>query len=341
MSVFKVITKKEDWLEKLKTFKSDWYHSWSYHEMAFKRNEGKPILFVMTDNANESIAIPLLLRSIEGYEQYNDMTSVYGYPGFLISSINAETLYDPFIEKIKIWSNKNNVVSIFSRLNSLLVSADKINGAIPHGETVLIDLSSSEDEQRARYRSVHRNLLVRLEKNDFKSNWSNKSESVDDFKNIYRKNMETLGADDFYFFDDLYFDDLLNSSEFNVRIYNVWQNKTKVCSGLFIFYDDIVQYHLSGVLQQYKNFSPTLMLIDQARKDATKLGYKYLHLGGGLGAEKDGLFNFKFGFSKKSLNFYFFKMVVDISAYKKLSNLPVSASIPSTGYFPLYRKIRE
>ena len=85
MSEFRVITKKEDWLEELKTFKSDWYHSWSYHEMAFKRNEGQPILFAMTNSANESIAIPLLLRSIEGYEQYKDMTSVYGYPGFLIS----------------------------------------------------------------------------------------------------------------------------------------------------------------------------------------------------------------------------------------------------------------
>ena len=77
------------------------------------------------------------------------------------------------------------------------------------------------------------------------------------------------------------------------------------------------------------------MLIDQARKDASKLGYKYLHLGGGLGAEKDGLFNFKFGFSKKTINFYLFKMVVDIDTYKKLSNIPVSASIPNTGYFPL------
>jgi lipid II:glycine glycyltransferase (peptidoglycan interpeptide bridge formation enzyme) len=285
--------------------------------------------------------MPLLIRDIQGCEQYRDMTSVYGYPGFLLSSDIAKDLYDSFTEQLNIWSNENGIVSIFSRLNSLLVDASELTGCFPSGETVVIDLSINEDEQKKRYRKNYRNLLRRLEKDGFKADWSNSKESVDDFKSIYLETMKGLGAGDYYFFDDAYYDDLLKSSGFEVRIYNVWLNEIKVCSGMFVFCDDIVQYHLSGTLQDYKDLAPTRMLIDQARKDATKLGFKYLHLGGGLGGSRDSLFNFKYGFSKDSIEFYVFKMITNIDVYKQLSNLSETDAIPESGYFPLYRKVNE
>ena len=337
MTEFKVVTAKNDWLNELGNFKSDWYHSWSYHEMAFKRNQGKPILFVMNNNDNERIAIPFLLRDIQGDNKYKDLTSVYGYPGFLFSNFNSKKLYDTFIKHLKSWSIENNIVSIFSRLNSLLIDAKDLKKCKSYGETVVVNLELDENKQKKFYRSVHRNLLRRLEKDGFKADWSNSQESIDDFKLIYKKNMIDLKADSYYFFDNSYFGELLNSDEFEVRIYNVWYDKLKVCSGLFVYKNDIVQYHLSGTLKKFKKSSPTLMLIDQARQDASELKFKYLHLGGGLGGQKDGLFNFKYGFSKKSIKFYFFKMIVNIEAYKKLSNLSDSMPIPDHGYFPLYR----
>jgi lipid II:glycine glycyltransferase (peptidoglycan interpeptide bridge formation enzyme) len=153
--------------------------------------------------------------------------------------------------------------------------------------------------------------------------------------------MKDLNAGDYYFFDDAYYDSLINSSDFEVKIYNVWLNEIKVCSGMFVFCDDIVQYHLSGTLPEYKALAPTRMLIDQARKDATALGYKYLHLGGGLGGGRDSLFNFKYGFSKNSIEFYVFKMITNTNAYKKLSYLSETDTIPESGYFPLYRKVND
>ena len=340
MNEFKVITVKDEWCKELNSYRSDWYHSWDYHEMAFKNNEGKPILFVLTNDSNESIALPLLLRDITGSE-HKDMTSVYGYPGFLLSSDDAINLFEQFLEHLLVWSNNNSVVSIFSRLNSLLVDANALKGCFPNGETVVVDLSNDEDEQKRRYRKNYRNLLRRLEKDGFKADWSNSQESIDDFKSIYLATMKGLDAGDYYFFDDAYYDDLLNSTGFEVRIYNVWLNEIKVCSGMFVFCDDIVQYHLSGTLQEYKDLAPTRMLIDQARKDATELGFKYLHLGGGLGGGRDSLFNFKYGFSKESIEFFVFKMITNIDAYKELSNLTEVDAVPESGYFPLYRKVNE
>ena len=338
MCELKVITKKDKWRDELKSFKSDWYHSWDYHEIASKRNEGAPLLFLMTNNTNEKIAIPLLLRDIKGHKPYKDMTSVYGYPGFLFSSLYAKNLYDCFIDQIKIWSKKNHVVSIFSRINPLLIDVNGLKGCSLYSETVVINLTLDESTQKGSYRSVHRNLLKRLEKNQFTANWSNSKESIDDFKSIYYKTMKYLNADEYFFFDDYYFEKILKCNDFDIRVYNVYFQEKKICSGIFIFYDDIVHYHLSGTLIEYRKFSPSIMLIDQVRKDSTKLGFKYFHLGGGLKPGGDGLYMFKYGFSKKSIKFYFFKMVTNKTIYMGLSNLSLSDKVPESGFFPLYRK---
>lgn len=338
MNKFTVITEKDEWREELKNYRGDWYHSWDYHQIATKNNEGKPMLFVLTNGLNQRLALPLLLRDITGTD-YKDMTSVYGYPGFLLSSDSATVLFEEFQQRLYDWANKNSVVSIFSRLNSLIVDSKPLDSCFPSGETVVIDLTIDEDEQRKRYRKNYRNLLRRLEREGFTADWSNTEQSLSDFKQIYTETMKGLNAGDYYFFDDAYYSSLLDSKDFEVRIYNVWLDELKVCSGMFVFCDDIVQYHLSGTLKEYKELAPTRMLIDTARKDATELGYKYLHLGGGLGAERDSLFNFKFGFSKKSIEFCVFKKVTNMQAYKKLSNLGAGDAVPETGYFPLYRKV--
>lgn len=337
MNEFKVITTEDEWCEELTNYRNDWYHTWDYHQMAFQNKEGKPVLFVL-HNSCQRIALPLLIRDIGDIGKNKDMTSVYGYPGFLLSNEESSYLYQCFLNELLVWSGENSVVSIFSRLNSLLFDAKELNSCFFIGETVVVDLELEEDEQKKRYRKNYRNLLRRLEKDGFRADWSNSQESIDDFKRIYLDTMKNLDAGDYYFFDDTYYADLLNCNDFAVRIYNVWLNETKVCSGMFVFCDDIVQYHLSGTLQEYKDLAPTRMLIDQARKDASELGFKYLHLGGGLGGGRDGLFNFKYGFSKASNEFHVFKMITNIEVYKKLSLLEQAEEIPTSGYFPLYRK---
>lgn len=337
MNEFKVITSEYEWDQELAKFRNDWYHTWHYHQMAKKSGEGQPILFILT-SSSDHIALPLLLREIEGTGHYKDLTSVYGYPGFLISDQSANCLYDQFVKHLKQWSIDNNVVSIFSRLNTLLFDAKELESCFFSGETVVVDLSLEETEQKKRYRKNYRNLLRRLERSGYSADWSNSSESLSAFKHIYNETMTSLGAGDYYFFDDHYYQDLLTSKTFDVRIYSVWLNELRVCAGMFIFCDDIVQYHLSGTLPDYKNEAPTRLLIDKAREDATKMGYKCLHLGGGVGGDRDSLFNFKYGFSKESIDFNVFKMVTNQQVYKKLSNISESEEIPSSGYFPLYRK---
>ncbi|MBQ4812034.1 GNAT family N-acetyltransferase [Pseudoalteromonas luteoviolacea] len=338
MNEFKIITSEEEWNRELQNYRNDWYHTWHYHQMARNSGEGQPMLFVLSCSSGH-IALPLLLREIGDEGQHKDLTSVYGYPGFLLSNLSAYSLYDEFLKQLQIWSTDNGVVSIFTRLNSLLCDAKELEHCFFSGETVVVDLSLDAAEQKKRYRKNYRNLIRRLEKEGYTAGWSNSAESLEEFKYIYNETMASLGAGDYYFFNDKYYQELLASKEFDVRIYSVWKNEVRVCAGMFIFCDDIVQYHLSGTLQEYKNEAPTRLLIDKAREDATELGYKHLHLGGGVGGERDSLFNFKYGFSKESIDFSVLKMVTNTKVYKQLSNLCELSDIPDSGYFPLYRKV--
>ena len=338
MNEFKVITNENDWRDELTNYKNDWYHTWDYHFMAKSNHEGNPLLFVLV-NGEERISLPLLLREIPNSGGFFDLHSVYGYPGLLFNSTEAYLKYDIFIEALQNWCTDESVVSIFSRLNSLVLKDGlSLKGTFVKGETVVVDLTISEDEQRSLYRKNYRNLIRKLEKEGFRTDWSNSAESIDEFKFIYTETMKSLDASDFYFFDDNYYKSLFSSEDFRTRIYSVWLGDVKVCSGIFIYCDDVVQYHLSGTLPEYKNQAPTRLLIDQARKDATALNYKLLHLGGGVGGGRDSLFNFKYGFSKSAIDFNVLNMVTNVDIYKKLSSLSEQDSITDNDFFPLYRK---
>jgi lipid II:glycine glycyltransferase (peptidoglycan interpeptide bridge formation enzyme) len=338
MNEFKIITNESDWRDELGNYKKDWYHTWDYHFIAKNNHEGTPLLFVLIDG-EERIALPLLLRDIPNSGGYFDLHSVYGYPGLLFNHSKAYLKYDLFIEALQGWCAEKSVVSIFSRLNSLVLEDDfSLKGIVAKGETVVVDLTLTEDEQKSLYRKNYRNLIRKLERDGFRADWSNSSESISEFKLIYTETMKSLEASDFYYFNDEYYNSLFSSEDFQTRVYNVWLGDVKVCSGIFIYCDDFVQYHLSGTLPEYKNLAPTRLLIDQARKDAAALNFKFLHLGGGVGGGRDSLFNFKYGFSKRAIDFNVFNMITDVDVYTKLSFLSEQDSISHDDFFPLYRK---
>ncbi len=336
--MIKSITNKIEWKSALKNMKHDWYHTWDYHKVAFDNDEGVPtLLYVELPNIN--LAIPLLIRKID--ENWNDATSVYGYPGIIFNKPPSEYEFNCFFEELNNWAKVNNIVSIFSRLNSCIeVNIDEQVPSIENkGETVVIDLRISLDEQRSKYRKNYRNLINKLNKEGYTCTWSNTDKDKIDFIEIYNETMKSLGAQEYYFFSQNYYDELFTAEDFDVKIYNCHLDGVKVCSGLFVYCDDIVQYHLSGTVSEYKKIAPTRLMIDTVRKDATKLGYKVFHLGGGTTGTRDSLFDFKFGFSKSAINFKVLKLITNREKYAELSNIDVlQIDSKQDAFFPLYRK---
>ncbi len=327
------ISNKKEWRNALSFVEGfDFYHTWDFHAISQKNGEGTPVLFKISKQ-NSGLLIPLLERKIPD-TNYKDLTSVYGYPSPLVygdvSNDEIVSMWNDFTRHLI----ESDYVSIFTRLHPLVTPEPIVDlcGSFS-GKVVVIDLSLSQDEQTRGYRKGHKYDIKNLKKSDIDCYHSNDEESLRFFILNYEATMRSLNASSMYFFPELYYRGLLESSNFETRIYLCKYKDTIICSGLFIFCGEIVQYHLSGSNPEFYKLAGTKMMIDKVRADACHEGKKYFVLGGGLGAGEDNLFKFKAGFSKRTENFNVIKLVLNQERYDELS----SACNQNTDYFPKYR----
>lgn len=335
-----IITTREKWnstLMEIETY--DTYHTFDYHAISKKQNE-TPILLKYTED-EKIIALPLLLRSIEG-TQYLDATSVYGYCGPISKGIDNNFDNTRFISIINSYFKKNKIISIFSRLNPYIQYQNDIllnlGKQCPVGKVVNINLKLNKTQQRQGY---HRRLKNHVNKS--RKNCSvikaNNEEDIISFIKIYNENMIRVNAKKNYFFSEDYFFNLINSKDFITEIYLAIENKSKkiIAGAMFFEKNNIVQYHLSGTKNDYLHLMPTKLLIDEMRLYATDNGFKIFNLGGGLAASgEDSLFKFKSSFSDDYYPFFLWKHIVDENAYNEVCKNKKLLNVDSS-YFPLYR----
>ena len=76
---------------------------------------------------------------------------------------------------------------------------------------------------------------------------------------------------------------------------------------------------------------------------AKERGNQYLHIGGGVGGQKDNLYTFKSGFSKQRHEFFTLRSIVDTEKYNDLLHFRAKAidksveDLQESNFFPAYR----
>lgn len=341
--LLEVITEEDKWSEFLNEIEIfDFYHTFSYHFASKSKNE-TPIL-LKYKNKDVLIGLPLLLRDIPGTD-YKDATSAYGYVGPISKGVDQSFDNSIFNNEMEKYFKENSIISVFSRLNPYISNQCKIlinfGDIISQGRVVNIDLNLSIDSQRTNYRSrlkTHVNKSRRLcsirkviTEND-----------LQDFIDLYHENMDRVNAKESYYFSNLYFQNLLKSTDFETIILLAVDNESgKIIAGsMFIITNGIVQYHLSGTKNNFLHLTPTKLLIDEMRIIASKNGYRYFNLGGGLGGrDDDSLFDFKSSFSKDFKDFNLWKLITNQKIYDELVHKR-GINIESN-YFPLYRSVDD
>src|SRR5690349_16746761 len=117
-----------EWMEVLRnTARHDFYHRPEYHALAQDCGEGRPYLFVYTQE-NYTIALPLLLRALSdvaSLEQigdgWYDATSVYGYAGPVMSHQEIpEAVLRDYGRALRMALRDLHVLTVFSRLHPLI-----------------------------------------------------------------------------------------------------------------------------------------------------------------------------------------------------------------------------
>jgi hypothetical protein len=161
--MIEIIKDKKKWDSILKSLDSfDLYHTYDYHHIT-KNNLDVPILVKYTED-NKIIAIPFLLRIIDG-SQYYDLTSVYGYPGPISLKIDKNFNNSNFIAEFKAYLSADNIISVFSRLNPFISNQhrciNKLGELSNLGKVVNIDLTLDLDAQLQAY---HKRLRTHVNK---------------------------------------------------------------------------------------------------------------------------------------------------------------------------------
>lgn len=327
------ISDKAEWENALsKAPLHDFYHTWEFHNISRLNGEGDPILFEVR-LASGGMLFPLLARNIAG-SPLRDLTSVYGYPSPLIygeiDRAEIPCIWDDFTSHLY----RLGYVSLFSRCHPLVTP--EILGEEVYsrsGRVVVIPLDRPEAEQTGEYRTNHKRDIRKLEQLGVSCRQGNSAQDLASFVNNYEATMQSLNAEPYYFFPDNYYREMLNSKSFDTRIYSCTLDETVICSGLFVFCGEFVQYHLGGTAPGFGCLAPTKLMFDTVRKDASRMGYKYLCLGGGHGCHEDSLFQFKAGFSKHIEDFRTIRIIINPNEYESLAR-EISAQ---TNFFPKYR----
>lgn len=335
----KIIRDKESWDSCTSHYNHDFYHTWNFHSLSRNNGEGDPILFYLEQNG-ETIAFPLLERSIIETE-YKDLTSVYGYPGPLFSTTNTvlqNTLLNSLLTKI----SDRDYISIFSRLHPI-INGSSLKASINLGDVVYFDLTQSIETIYASMRKVHRRDVRKLKQSDLvlkKHDYITDVE-ISEFKHIYDTTMGQLQAHDYYYFNKEYYNKLINSDQYSVSLYTVYSDNKAISSAMMVSTGPFGQYHLSGTLPDFYKENSTKLILATTMEDMHQAGIKYFILGGGVGAERDSLFDFKYGFGRNTAPFNVMKQVLNQSKYNELvTNHFEELDIKSHDqiqFFPLYR----
>lgn len=345
------IDESEKWDSIVKSFSNYDVYYLSGYTKAFKlHGDGEPALIYYHGEESRAINV-VMIRDIADDKRFEntidsnslfDITTPYGYGGFIIEGTLDSSNFEKINKEYSNYCNSNNIISEFVRFNPLLDNA-KLNNEIYEvtdlGKTITIDLVSRNqiwDDLSSKNRNVIRKAIL----SGVEIFWGRNLELIDKFVPLYEATMNKDEATDYYYFDIDFYKSVLVDLKYNsMFFYAVYEQKI-ISISIILFGNSNMHYHLSASDQEFQSLAATNMLLYEAACWGCENGYKFFHLGGGLGGKEDSLFKFKKAFNKHSEScFSIGKKIFDQEKYDKLSS--VRSIEPDfnikASFFPLYR----
>ena len=323
------------WDASLLSVPRSFFHTAGYHAYAHGSGEGEPYLAIVSDS-RRGLAWPYLLRPVaevpglEGTDA-TDVHSVYGYPGPVAWGLLPG---DPFVEAawrliVETWRSQG-AVSAFTRFHPLIGNASLVRDiqldheAIrdAYGRGLIRDIGAA---RRAGLMTVADEEMALLPT----------------FTRLYRETMARLGASEYYNFDEDDFRRLRAASAGKLHLLATFMGDEVAAAGLFMEFGGVVEWHLVGSSDAFRQLSPSKVLVDDAITWARDRGNRVFHMGGGHGGREDSLFWSKSRFSPRRHIFETGRWVLEPRLYEELVGVR-RAAISAPGrldpdFFPTYR----
>lgn len=350
-----ITTKSPLWLEMLDATDYDLYHLPGYAELDANMLGGEPIGWYYEGDGLKCL-IPLIKRVVP--QAYNakhsflgklkiyevmddssplyDIVSPYGYPGVLCNRKFGEKKAAKVLDVFQEEAIFEGLVSGFIRLNPFLNNwnPDTLGvDASTYGYTAALDV---KDSVRSTFCENHRRDLKQLHAKGYSTS-VNEWEHLQAFMDAYHETMRRRNAQQYYHFPVAYFRRLREIAGEHLMLVSVLSPEGKFVSGaLYTHFHGVMQFHLGGTSNGALQLSPSKLAMEKAIETGRQLNAKWLHLGGGVGADtSDGLFRFKQGFAGHGhkLPFTCLRFIHHHEHYRSL------CVNEGNGFFPGYRSI--
>lgn len=307
----------------------DIYYLFEYAVSFQLHGDGIPMLIYYEDRAcrfcyvvmKKDIAQDPRFTKILEPNKYYDLETPYGYGGPLCEDIIPEASQKSFVKHFEEYSRNNGIVSQFIRFHPLLLNYNAMplvfESRYLH-QTIFIDTASPELIMN-NMDSKNRNMVRKAIKNGVTIE-RKPIEEYRDFLPIYEETMIKDNADDYYFFKEEYFKEQLKLSD-NACIFYAIKDQQPIAGAIMYYNDRFMHYHLAGTHTEFRQYSPSNLLLYQAACWASEKRIKRFHLGGGI-VEDDNLFGFKKQFNKEGrLPFHIGRTIFDKYVYEQLVKL--------------------
>ncbi len=324
----------------------DIYFMRQYGELYEEMENGKLEIFEYNSDIG-SISNMFIKREIPimiGEEKYYDIITPYGYGGPIIVSCNDELKKDELVkgyyDEFKYYCLKNNIVAEFIRFHPINNNArdfEKVYDVEFVRKTVGTNIKDYEDPIQSEFKKGCRKEIRRATREGVTYRIEKSPDNLDTFKEIYYQTMDRNDANEYYYFDDKYFDDILRNFKDELLITElVFENKI-IASEMYFASDRLIHAHLLGSLDEYLYLSAGGILEYATALWGKENGYHYIHHGGGRTSdEDDSLFKYKKKFGKNTeFDFYVGKKIWNKDVYNRLCE--IKNVDPNIDFFPAYR----
>lgn len=276
-------------------------------------------------------------------EQYFDIVTPYGYGGPLIRECNLESdrkdLAKAYGKAFSKYCEEEKIVSEFIRFHPLLKNYEdfrEVYEVIYMRKTVGTNLKDSDDPFQSEFSKKARQITRRAMRDGVEYEIVENPVDFESFNELYNGTMERNKADNYYYFGESYFNEMVEKIPSNIIIARVTHEGKILGEELYLAHGKFLHSHLVGTLKEYLSLSPAYVLKYAASQWGKENGYEMIHHGGGLtNGEDDSLLSFKKRFCKDTeFDFYIGKKVWSQEVYDYLVE---ETNSTDSSYFPKYR----
>ena len=291
----------------------DAYYRRPYVESAALLDRGRPFLL-----EHEGAVFAGIER-----EDPRDVVTPYGYGG----PVGGDATFWPAYEE---WARDRGVVSTFVRFHPLYANQ---RDAPIHVDPLAPTVVWRRDAERDLLGGLHWKHRNKVRKAENAGATVSAAQGLGEFVPLYEDTMRRVDADDFYFFEPVYWETLAGLGDALVR-FDAEIDGEVVATALCLATQPWLHYHLSGTTDTGRSTGSSTLVLLEAARWAQEQGFERFHLGGGLGGKQDSLHHFKARFDPEGLvDAAVGKAIHDEDAYRELSG----GEAGYDGFFPAYR----